>query len=321
MLGSKLIPVVVFVFSATVVMANVGNGQQSVGELMEELSNWGRWGEEDQLGTLNLITPQKRKEAASLVRKGISVSMARPIMLEKTPDNDSPLEHNMVLLPDETNAWAVDSFTMLFHGLSHSHIDALCHLSHEGKYYNGASIADVNANGCSAVGIDNLGTGILTRGVLMDIPRLKGKPWLEPGEAVYVEDLEAWEKMAGIKVTSGDAVILNTGRWARREAKGAWAGDFSGLHYTTVKWLRERDVAVVGTDAGLDVFPSGIESDGAPTHRLVLVALGMPVLDTMDLTAVSLTANELKQWTFMLSAAPLRIPGGTGSPINAIATF
>lgn len=320
MLVTRSILIGVLLVSPLAVVAKDSGDSESIDQLMTKLSNWGRWGKEDQLGTLNLITPEKRIEAASLVQEGISVSMARPIMLEKAPDNDSPLEFNMVSLPDEKNAWAVDSFTMLFHGLSHSHIDALCHLSHQGKYYNGALISEVSADGCRVMGVDNLGAGILTRGVLMDIPRLKGKPWLEPGEAVSVADLEAWEQKTGLKVGSGDAVILNTGRWARREAKGAWAGDFSGLHYTTVRWLRERDVAIVGTDAGLDVFPSGLD-DGAPTHRLVLVALGMPILDTMDLTAVSLKAGELNRWTFMLSAAPLRIPRGTGSPINAIATF
>lgn len=294
---------------------------ETIDTMVEELSNWGRWGKDDQRGTLNLITPQKRIEAASLVKSGISVSMAVPMLTEKAEDNANPLEHEMSTLPSDTNDWAVDTIKVLFHGLSHSHIDALCHLSHEGKYYNGVTVADVTAEGCQKASIASIGEGIFTRGILMDIPRLKGEPWLEPGTPVTIEDLEAWEKKAGLKVGSGDAVLINTGRWARRAAKGPWPDGYAGLHYTTARWLKARDVAVIGTDAGLDVFPSGVEGEGAPVHKLVLVALGMPILDTMNLGPVSDKAAELGRWSFLLTAAPLRVPTGTGSPINTIATF
>ena len=286
-----------------------------------ELANHGRWGEDDQRGTLNLITPAKRVAAARLVTEGVSVSLAHPLMTEPAADNTAPFEHRMAATPDKAGGWATDTWRLMFHGFGHSHIDALCHLAYKGKYYNGFAMAGTNAEGCANLSVANIGDGIFTRGVLMDIPALKDKAWLEPGEAVYVADLEAWEKQAGVSVGAGDAVLLHTGRWLRRAAKGPHEGGYPGLHASTVPWLKARDVAIIGTDGGLDVYPSGIPGSGAPVHTLVLTALGMPILDVMDLTAVAAAAAQRERWTFLLTAAPLRAPNGTGSPINAIATF
>ena len=294
-----------------------------VERMIGELSNWGRWGDDDQFGTINLITKEKRKSAAALVLKGISVSMAQTLLTAPAADSPSPFEHKMVVAPNENNAWAVDSLSVVFHGFGHSHIDSLCHLSHKGQYYNGNPISTVTMDGCKTGSVSSLGDGIFTRAVLMDIPRLKNKKWLEPGPPVYTEDLEAWEKKTGAKVGAGDAVLLRTGRWLRRAELGAWKSSegFAGFHASTVKWLRERDVAIIGSDAGLDVYPSGVKGVGAPVHEMVLVALGMPILDTMNLEAVAEMAAELNRWEFLLTAAPLRVPHGTGSPINAVATF
>ena len=286
-----------------------------------ELSNAGRWGEDDQRGTLNLITPAARVAAAKLVTEGVSVSMAHPLLTERAADNNSPFEHRMMATPDRAGGWATDTWGLMFHGFAHSHIDALCHLAYKGRYYNGFNMSETTAAGCANLGVNHLSDGIFTRGVLMDIPRLKGKDWLDAGEPVMVGDLEAWEKQAGFKVGSGDAVLLNTGRWLRRAEEGAWQGGYPGFHASTVPWLKARDVAVVGTDGGLDVYPSGVPDSGAPVHTLVLTALGMPVLDVMDLTDVAEAAAKRKRWTFLLTAAPIRVPNGTGSAINAIATF
>ncbi|MYD98388.1 MAG: cyclase family protein [Gammaproteobacteria bacterium] len=286
-----------------------------------DLSNAGRWGEDDELGTLNLITPAVRVAAAKLVTDGVSVSMAHPLLTDRSADNWMPFEHRMQATPERAGGWATDTWSLMFHGFAHSHIDALCHLAHKGKYYNGFPMSETTDEGCKKLGVTNIGDGIFTRGVLMDIPRLKGKAWLDPGEAVMVADLEAWEKQAGIKVGSGDAILLHTGRWLRRAEEGPTQGAYAGFHASTVPWLKARDVAVVGTDGGLDVYPSGIPESGAPVHTLVLTALGMPILDVMDLTEVSAAAAERKRWTFLLTAAPLRVPNGTGSAINAIATF
>jgi kynurenine formamidase len=157
----------------------------------------------------------------------------------------------------------------------------------------------------------------------MDIPRLKGVDFLEPGDAIYAADLEAWEARAGVTVAEGDAVFIRTGRWARRNQVGPWAIDqqAAGLHASAVRWLRDRGVAILGSDAGSDVFPSGVEGFTHPVHLLVLVALGMPIFDNLDLEALSREAAEQDRWHFLLTAAPMRIPGGTGSPLNPIATF
>ncbi|MBM87171.1 MAG: cyclase [Gammaproteobacteria bacterium] len=305
------------VFAADHVMAD-----NEIDQLVQDLSNWGRWGADDQLGTLNLITEEKRREAAAIVRHGVSVSMAQDLLIEPAADNGNPFEHQMPTLPSEINPWAVDKIGVRFHGLVHSHIDALCHYHYKGKYYNDRPVSMVTEDGCSDNSVMTMVDGIFTRGILMDIPRLKGQEWLEPGYAVTPEDLEAWEAESGITVGSGDAVLLRTGRWARREAMGPWAREgFAGWHVSAVRWLKERDVAIIGSDAALDVSPSGVEGIGSPVHMLVLVALGMPILDAMNLEAASSKAEELGKFEFLLTAAPLRVPQGTGSPLNAIATF
>jgi len=318
---SRFFLVAVVVASFTAQAAEPRYDAAYVADMHKEISNWGRWGKEDQLGTLNLITPQKRIAAAKLVQAGISVSMAHPLLKEATKDSPSPFEHEMVAVPNEESGWAVDKVAVVFHGLGHTHMDAVCHLGHKGAYYNGFPMSGTTSAGCGNVDISKIAAGIFTRAILMDIPRLKGVKWLEAGTPVTVADLEAWEQKAGVKVRSGDAVLVHTGRWTKRAAQGPWDGGYAGLHVTTAKWLKQRDASVVGTDGGLDVYPSGVEGEGAPVHVLVLSSLGMPILDTMDLTDAAELAARLNRWEFLLTAAPLRVTGGTGSPMNFIATF
>ena len=153
--------------------------------------------------------------------------------------------------------------------------------------------------------------------------RLKGIAYLEPGTPVYPRDLEAWEATAGVSVQSGDAVLIHTGRWKRRQEVGPWKIDeqAAGLHASCADWLRSRDVAILGSDAASDVIPSGIDGAQLPVHQLVLVAMGMPIFDNLDLGAVSEEAERQGRWEFLLTASPLRVVGGTGSPLNPIATF
>jgi hypothetical protein len=182
-------------------------------ELFRQVSNWGRWGKDDQLGSANLVTEAKRKQAAALVKNGISVSLAHNAITEKAVDNPSPFEHTM------NPGFFMDTYKVSYHGYAHSHIDALCHILYKDQTYNGYSRAEVNTEkGCTKLGIDNLKNGVVTRGILIDIPRLKNVPYLEPGTAIYVEDIEAWEKKAGVKVSPGDAVFV--GRDARSSGRG-----------------------------------------------------------------------------------------------------
>jgi len=298
---------------------------ETVERWMQELSNWGRWGKQDQLGAVNLITPAKRKQAAALVREGVSVSLARSTEKEKAVDNDSPFGHAMIHTGKNllVGQYTLDTISVSYHGWAHTHMDALCHMFYKGRMYNGFPQTEVTEKGAAKLAVDTLKSGILTRGVLMDIPRLKGVGYLEPGTPIYPEDLEAWEKQAGIKVSSGDVVFIRTGRWARREEKGPWqvATKSAGLHASCAPWLKARDVAMLGSDAASDVMPSGVDGISQPVHQLVLIALGMPIFDNCDLEAVSREAARRKRWEFHLSAAPIPVTGGTGSPLNPIATF
>src|SRR5580704_17837080 len=288
---------------------------------MTELSNWGRWGKDDQLGTLNLITPAKRKEAAALVKEGYSISMAHIVLTEKAVDNENPFVHTMLPTP---GGFHMDNYSVSFHGMGQTHLDALCHASYQGKMYNGVSVDTVAAEGCPQDSVLPVKTGILTRGVIIDIARLKGVEYLEPGTPIYPEDLAAWEKQTGVKVSAGDAVFVRTGVWARRKALGPWlrgraeGGRDAGLDPSVIPWLKKRDIAIMGSDHPQYVSPSNLR--GA-VHDFALLYLGVHLFDNCDLEALADAAAARRRWEFLLTAAPLPIRGGTGSPANPIATF
>ena len=290
----------------------------------QELSNWGRWGDDDQHGALNLITRAKRRQAAALVQEGFSVSLARRADYESNPDTElgipgtGPYERNMA-------SPTLDWFALRYHGFAHTHIDSLAHGTDNGVSYNGYVDDDeaVLTAGHPRNAIDVAEHGIFTRGILMDIPRLKGVPYLEPGTRIYPADLEAWEQQAGMKVASGDALFIRTGRWARRAAMGPWNAreGAAGLDASVIPWLRERDIAILAGEAPQDAIPPGGELTGLPVHGFALVYLGVHLFDNVALDDVAEAAAARNRWEFLLTVAPLRMVGGTGSPINPIATF
>jgi kynurenine formamidase len=287
-------------------------------EMFQKISNWGRWGKDDELGAANLITEAKRREAAQLVKSGISVSLSHDYLTEKAADNPNPFEHVM------GKTFTTDTFRVSHHGAVHSHIDSLCHYLYQDKTYNGYARADVNTEkGCTKLSIDNIKEGIVTRGILIDIPRLKGVPYLEPGTPVFVEDIEAWEKKAGVKVSAGDVVFLRTGRWARRATNGPWEVQSvaAGYHASVAPWIKARGVAFVGSDSVTDVRPTLVEGIRDPFHTLMIVALGVNIFDNQDLEEVAATAARLNRWEFLLTVGALRVPRATGSPTNALAIF
>ena len=291
---------------------------------MTELSNWGRWGKQDQLGALNLVTSATRKRAAELVREGVSVSLARDTEKEKAIDNQQPFKQEMNWTGQNTpGQFSLDTYTVLYHGYAHTHMDSLCHMFYRGKMYNGFAQDLVTKDGAGKLAITNVKQGVFTRGILIDVPRLKGLKYLEPKTPIYPEDLDRWEKFAGVTVGAGDVVFIRTGRWARRAEKGPWdvANESAGLHASCVRWLRKRDVAMVGSDAASDLMPSGVEGVPQPIHQLLLVAMGVMIFDNCDLEALSEAAGTRKRWEFLLTAAPIPVTGGTGSPLNPIATF
>ena len=296
--------------------------------MMDELSNWGRWGADDQLGAANLITPAKRLEALATVTEGITVSFEHPLLTEEAPDVPLPFQRRMLGVPDpavepEVFDTLSDNYNISYHGYSHSHIDSLCHILYKGRMYNGVAQDTATEAGCAHNSIANLRGGIVTRGVLIDIPRLKGVDYLEPGTPIYQEDLEAFEEMAGVTVRPGDAVFVRTGRWARRAALGPWnvSQQAAGLHASAMPWIKARDVSFLGGDAVSDLLPSQIEGVRLPVHQLTIVAMGVDLFDNHDLEEVAETAARLNRWEFMLIAAPLAVEGGTGSPVNVLAIF
>ncbi|MEO8125832.1 MAG: cyclase family protein [Bryobacteraceae bacterium] len=291
---------------------------------MKELSNWGRWGKADQMGTVNLITPAKRKAAAALVTEGFSVSLSSDADTVKSVENSKPFVHKMTSAGTDANPmFAMDTYTFDYHGLVLTHLDSLSHMVHGGTTYNGYPQAEINNRGAQQLAVTAFKNGFVSRGILMDIPRLKGVKYLELSTPIYPADLDAWEKKAGIKVGSGDIVFIRTGRWARRAEKGQWNTELAaaGMHVTCARWFHQRDVAMVGSDTHGELMPSPVAGIPFPMHQLLLIAMGTPMFDNCDLEALSAAAASRNRWEFQLTASPLAIPLGTGSPINPIATF
>jgi len=318
---SRIVSAVLFASAVAIAAQPAGREPRNAAEfdaLFQQVKNWGRWGPDDQLGSANLVTAAKRKQAAALVKAGTTVSLAHNPLTEKADDNNNPFEHTML------RGNSMDRYAVSYHGYAHSHIDALCHILYKDQTYNGYARGDVNTDkGCTKLGIQNLKDGMVTRGVLVDIPRLRNLPYLEPGTPIYVEDLEAWEKKSGVKIGSGDALLVRTGRWARRDKLGPWnvGQHAAGLHASVAPWIKARGVAFLGGDAAQDVVPSMVEGIALPIHTLMITGLGVNLLDNQDLEALGETAAKLNRWEFMLTIAPVPVTGGTGFPLNAIAMF
>jgi len=296
----------------------------TVDNWMKELSNWGRWGKADQMGTVNLITPAKRKAAAALVKEGFSVSLSSDADTVKSVENSKPFVHKMTSTgTDAKPMFAMDTYTFDYHGLVLTHLDSLSHMFYNGTTYNGYSQAEINSRGAEQLAVTAFKNGFVSRGILMDIPRLKGVKYLELSTPIYPADLDAWEKKAGIKVGSGDIVFIRTGRWARRAEKGQWNTELAaaGMHVSCARWFHQRDVAMVGSDTHGELMPSPVPGVAFPMHQLLLISMGTPMFDNCDLEALSAAAAVRNRWEFQLTAAPLVVPRGTGSPVNPIATF
>ena len=298
-------------------------------QAMKDVSNWGRWGADDELGAANLITPAKRKQAADLVKEGRSVSLAHNVIQEDAADAGSRLDR-VVLNVGAGGASDRYQYSASYHGAIHSHLDSLnCHVMFEGKGYNGRTVDEIKAaSGCPKGSILAHKNGIFTRGILFDATLLPGKAtaqgWLDPGTAIHARDLEALEKIQRVKVSAGDVILLYTGRWKRRAALGPWKTDegFAGYQADVAYFMKERGVSFIGHDAWNDVAPHGFpQAVGLPLHRLALVALGVSIFDNLDFEEAAQVAKQLKRWEFLFTAAPLRIEKGMGSPLNPIATF
>jgi kynurenine formamidase len=305
---------------------------------MKELSNWGRWGDASQAGTINLITPTKRKQAAALVKDGVSFSMS--LKADLPPEGDVPpssagvpgggsqrprftWEHVMRSTgTGRVEGFAIDTISTSFHGSATTHMDALSHFIYAGKLFNGFPADSINTWGATKDDVLPFENGVFTRGILVDVPMLRSVPYLDEDQAVYPDDLDVFERKSGLRIEPGDAVFVRTGRWRRVADKGPFRNQkMPGMYASCVRWLKQRDMALLGSDGVQDVRPSGVEGVDQPVHELCLNAVGTPLMDNCDLEGLGRAASERGRWAFCFTMAPLRIPGATGSPANPIATF
>jgi kynurenine formamidase len=252
----------------------------------------------------------------------MSVSLAHDVF--KVAADDSPaFSHKMLETGANSKSGASDTYSVQYHGFTATHIDALCHVFWKGRMYNGYSQKDVTDSGAGKLAINRARDGMFTRAVLVDLPRLDNRKFLASDRAITPQDLEAWEKKFNTRVQPGDAVLFRTGRWARRTEQGSWKimDGSGGLHASCLPWLKQRDIAIAGSDLAIDVMPSRVDGIVLPVHLVLIVGMGVHILDNLDLEKVSELAAERKRWDFLLTVAPLTVEGGTGSPVNPIATF
>lgn len=310
-------------------MTTVTNSAPPEAEVLtyfDKLSNWGRWGADDELGTLNLITPEKRREAASLVRDGLSVGCARPIVHEHAAlDVGRPPLHAMLSTgetPVTGRGASSDYFGISPHGLTVSHVDALSHQFWNGRMYNNRPSTDVTASrGATTCSIDVMKDGIVTRGVLLDIAGYLEKPFMDGGEGIFPQDLEGAEARQGVRLGSGDALLIRTGWYQRRVQHGPYHEQASrpGLHGASLPWLHERGISVIASDASQDCTPSGYSF--SPIHSVGCVAMGLCLLDACQFDDLLQMCVQRNRCEFMFVVAPWRWPSATASPATPLAVL
>ncbi len=296
--------------------------------LFDELKTWHRWGEDDQRGALNFLSQTRVAAAAQLVREGVTVTLSLRVNTVRAPHNPVPADHHMTATggaggrPGEIH-FIKDYIGADYHHDGHTHIDALCHVGYGGRLYNGFP-EDSVGDACAPVdSIEALERGLVGRGVLLDIPRLRAVPWLEPGENVMLADLVEAERAQGVAVGEGDILLVRTGHVRRLAELGPWetAETKAGVHPLALRFVSERAVSALGSDGNNDTAPSNTEGVAFPIHVLAINAMGVHLLDYLQLEDLAGKCEQAGRWEFLFVAAPLRIVGGTGSPINPIAVF
>jgi kynurenine formamidase len=310
---------VVLQFVATVAVAQQSAplSRAAFDSLFARVDNAGRWGAQDQLGTLNLVTPAVRRAAGKEVREGVTVSLTREVQAGPVPGAFEPAGVEVLTVSDSVIGpsdgsvrWLAERISLVFHGWAFTHIDALNHLTYGGRSYNGTAAVMPASERAPAGGQRE---GLFTRGVLVDLPRLGAGS----DGGVTAANLEAWERKSGVRIRSGDVVLVRSGRWA----PGAAATASHGFHPSAAAWLRERGVVAVGDEGSADGAPSLVPGITSPFHVLAIVAMGMPLLENLDLEALAREAVARSRWTFLLVVAPLDVRNGTGSAVNPIAVF
>jgi kynurenine formamidase len=300
----------------------------------EKLSNWGRWGPDDELGTPNLITPEKTKRALATVQEGVSVSLSRDILWESAADVPSPPVHYMLesgegwasgdKVSARPNAAAIDYIGMVFHGVAVTHVDSLAHFFWNGKTYNGKPAHLVSTSlGATVMSVAAAKNGFISRGVLVDVPMIRGVDWVERGEGVMPEDILAAEERCGFKVEEGDILLIRTGQLHRRNVEGPAPPTVgsTACQAACLPLFHERGIAVMGSDTGNDVRPAHYTKVSQPIHQVGITAMGLWILDNANFEELAQACRERNRWYFMVSIGPLRLHNTTGSPVNPIAVF
>ncbi|MEW2395765.1 cyclase family protein [Streptomyces sp. NPDC046862] len=297
--------------------------------LYRRLASRAAWAEGDR-GALAALTPARVLAATREVRTGRTVTLAAPVQTSPGPDDPEPATHRMSQWPGRSGEstsglhFAMDGFAMNVHGDVGSHVDALCHVVYDGTLHGGVAASTVTADGATALTIEDAAhDGIVGRGVLLDIPRLRGLPWLEPGDHVTAGDLGAAESAQHVRVTEGDLLFVRVGHRRRRAELGAWhvADARVGLHPSALEFLADRRVAVLGGDGNNDTAPSLTEGVGFPVHVLAIHAMGLHLLDYLQFEDLAPVCEAEGRWSFLCVVAPLRLPDATGSPVNPIAVL
>lgn len=292
-----------------------------VDSYLRDRRNWGRWGPDDQVGAVNLITPEKRVQAAGLVRSGRSVSLSREFPKTPAPNNLTPAQHFMRLLDRGTGAAAIDYYGISYHGQASTHLDALCHTWNSDGMWNGRSPGEeITFEGARFGAITAWSTGIMTRGVLLDVPRFRGQPFVTHEQPIHGWELEDVAAAQGVRLEPGDALIVYGGREAWDRVNPQWGSSTSrpGLHVSCLPFIRDSDAAVLVWDM-MDHQPNGYDLPWA-VHA-VIFAYGVGLVDNALLEPLAAACAEEGRYEFMFMALPLVVPGGTGSPINPIALF
>jgi len=296
--------------------------------LYQRVKSMSQWGPADRRGALNYISPALVVAAANDISGGRTVSLAAPVDSQAAPDNPDPAIHQMTHpgtspVPGSGLHFAMDRLAMNIHGNADSHIDALCHVIFDGFLYSGVGADAVTAGGATELSIGVASDGIVGRGLLVDVPRVRRVPWLEPGDHVTADDLIAAEALQEVRMERGDLLFVRVGHRSRRAALGPWdsANARAGLHPVALELLAERQIAVLGSDSNNDTAPSAAEGVDFPVHVLAVNAMGLHLLDWLSFDELVAVCEELNRWSFLCVVAPLRLETGTGSPVNPIAIF
>ncbi len=299
-------------------------------------SNWGRWGPDDERGTLNFITAERILEACSLPRRGLVVSCALPFD-ERGPQSGLAGRHNPIhtMLADGGDAlagaqdflaggfrYADDAVTMPLQ--CGTQWDALSHVFYDGRMYNDRDVRLVTSRGARANSIDRIRDGVVGRGVLLDLPRVRKVPWLEDGTPILPEDLDACAEAQGVSVEVGDVVLVRTGMMTRCLEQKSWqgycGGPAPGLSVTCARWIYEREIAALATDTwGVEVIPNETPDCFQPLHMISLRNTGLLLGEIFQLDPLAAACAEDGNYAFLFTAPPLPITGAVGSPINPLA--